>query len=156
MRRVAGYSLHCLVAAGNSRGGVVLACGAGEYRRYRCHNALLTPDQARTHVGYIQQHLLGTDGARLFNRPPPYWGGPQRYFQRAESRTFFGREIGIMYMHAHLRYAQAMAHDGDSEAFFLALRQANPPVSTSQTACFAPAMHPGVLTIFNDGAAHGS
>jgi cellobiose phosphorylase len=31
-----------------------------------------------------------------------------------------------MYMHAHLRYAQAMAHYGHSEAFFLALRQANP------------------------------
>ena len=31
-----------------------------------------------------------------------------------------------MYMHAHLRYAQAMAHYGDVEAFFLALRQANP------------------------------
>jgi cellobiose phosphorylase len=89
-------------------------------------NALLTPAQARTHVGYIHQHLLGPDGARLFNRPPPYWGGPQRYFQRAESSTFFGREIGIMYMHAHLRYAQAMAYYGASEAFFLALRQANP------------------------------
>jgi cellobiose phosphorylase len=29
-------------------------------------------------------------------------------------------------MHAHLRYAQAMAHVGEVEAFFLALRQANP------------------------------
>ena len=26
--------------------------------------------------------------------------------------TFFGREIGLMYMHAHLRYAQALAHIG--------------------------------------------
>jgi cellobiose phosphorylase len=89
-------------------------------------NALLTPVQARRHVGYIHQHLLGPDGARLFDRPPPYWGGLQRYFQRAESSTFFGREIGIMYMHAHLRYAQAMAHYGASEAFFQALCQANP------------------------------
>ena len=31
-----------------------------------------------------------------------------------------------MYTHAHLRYAEAMAHCGDAEAFFLALRQANP------------------------------
>jgi 1,2-beta-oligoglucan phosphorylase len=31
-----------------------------------------------------------------------------------------------MYVHAHLRYAQAMAHVGDVGAFFLALRQANP------------------------------
>lgn len=89
-------------------------------------NGLLTPEQAATHVGYIRQHLLGPDGARLFDRPPPYAGGPQRYFQRAESSTFFGREIGIMYTHAHLRYAEAMARYGDADALFLALRQANP------------------------------
>jgi 1,2-beta-oligoglucan phosphorylase len=89
-------------------------------------NDLLTPEQATTHIGYIKRYLLGLDGARLFDCPPPYRGGPQQYFQRAESSTFFGREIGLMYMHAHLRYAQAMARYGDVEAFFLALRQANP------------------------------
>jgi cellobiose phosphorylase len=89
-------------------------------------NGLLTPEQAATHVGYIRQHLIAADGARLFDRPPPYAGGPQRYFQRAESSTFFGREIGIMYTHAHLRYAEAMARYGDADALFLALRQANP------------------------------
>jgi cellobiose phosphorylase len=89
-------------------------------------NDLLTLEQARTHVSYIQQHLLAPDGARLFDRPPPYRGGVSQYFQRAESSAFFGREIGLMYMHAHLRYAQAMARYGDAGAFFLALRQANP------------------------------
>lgn len=87
---------------------------------------LLTPEQARRHVDLIADHLLGRDGARLFDRPPRYQGGSQRIFQRAESSTFFGREIGLMYMHAHLRYAQAMAYYGDADAFFLALRQANP------------------------------
>ena len=53
-------------------------------------------------------------------------GGLQRNFQRAETSTFFGREIGLMYMHAHLRWAQALAHLGDGEAAFHALRQANP------------------------------
>jgi cellobiose phosphorylase len=89
-------------------------------------NGLLTPAQAKRHVRLIKKHLLGPDGARLFDRPPAYRGGPPRYFQRAESATFFGREIGLMYMHAHLRYAQAMASYGDADAFFLALRQANP------------------------------
>jgi cellobiose phosphorylase len=89
-------------------------------------NGMLTRVQARRHVAYIKKRLLGPDGARLFDRPPRYQGGPQRYFQRAESSTFFGREIGLMYMHAHLRYAQAMAYYGDADAFFLALRQANP------------------------------
>src|SRR4029434_8646353 len=50
----------------------------------------------------------------------------QHQFQRAETGTFFGREIGLMYTHAHLRYAEAMAHLGEAEAFFRALRQANP------------------------------
>jgi cellobiose phosphorylase len=50
----------------------------------------------------------------------------QRLFQRAETATFFGREIGLMYMHAHLRYAQALAHVGEAERFFHALCQANP------------------------------
>jgi 1,2-beta-oligoglucan phosphorylase len=89
-------------------------------------SGLLTPEQAATHIGYIKRHLLGPDGARLFDRPPPYRGGPQQYFQRAESSAFFGREIGLMYTHAHLRYAQAMARYGDVEAFFRALCQANP------------------------------
>jgi len=87
---------------------------------------LLSPAQAQAHVALIREHLLGPDGARLFDRPPRYQGGLQQRFQRAESSSFFGREIGIMYTHAHLRYAEAMAHWGDADALFLALRQANP------------------------------
>lgn len=87
---------------------------------------LFTPQQAREHLELIDAHLRGPDGVRLFDRPMDYHGGPQRFFQRAESATFFGREIGLMYMHAHLRYAQALAHVGEAERFFHALCQANP------------------------------
>lgn len=87
---------------------------------------MFTPAQAREHLQLIESHLCGPDGVRLFDRPMPYHGGPQRFFQRAESATFFGREIGLMYMHAHLRYAQALAHVGDADHFFHALCQANP------------------------------
>ena len=87
---------------------------------------LLTPEQAREHVTLIEKHLSAPDGVRLFDRPMTYHGGPQKLFQRAESATFFGREIGLMYMHAHLRYAQALAHMGETERFFRALCQANP------------------------------
>ncbi len=55
-----------------------------------------------------------------------YRGGPQRHFQRAESSSFFGREIGLMYMHAHLRHAEALWHYGDAPGFFRALCQAVP------------------------------
>jgi cellobiose phosphorylase len=87
---------------------------------------LLTPGQAKKHLDLIQAHLHGPDGARLFNRPMEYRGGTQKYFQRAESASFFGREIGLMYMHAHLRYAEALARYGDAEGFFRALCQVNP------------------------------
>jgi cellobiose phosphorylase len=87
---------------------------------------MLTPAEARTHLGLIDAHLSGPDGLRLFDHPMSYHGGPQRLFQRAESATFFGREIGLMYVHAHLRYAQALAHMGEAERFFRALCQANP------------------------------
>nr|WP_145545316.1 hypothetical protein [Variovorax boronicumulans] len=89
-------------------------------------NEMLDPDQAAHHLALVRTHLLGPDGARLFDRPLAYCGGPQTLFQRAESASFFGREIGLMYTHAHLRYAEALAQHGDAEAFFAALCQANP------------------------------
>jgi len=89
-------------------------------------NGLLTPEQAKKHLALIQEHLHGPDGARLFDRPMEYRGGPMKHFQRAESASFFGREIGLMYTHAHLRYAEALARCGDAEGFFQALCQANP------------------------------
>ena len=55
-------------------------------------------------------------------------------FQRAEASTFFGREIGLMYMHAHLRYAEALARVGDGER---AAARPGPgqPASASPSAC---------------------
>jgi hypothetical protein len=47
-------------------------------------------------------------------------------FQRAESSAFFGREIGVMYMHAHLRWAETLAHLGLADKFFAALALAHP------------------------------
>ncbi len=89
-------------------------------------NDMFTPEQAETHLALIRQHLLGPDGARLFDRPMAYRGGIQTNFQRAESASYFGREIGIMYMHAHLRYCEALARFGDAQGFFHALSQLNP------------------------------
>ena len=105
---------------------------------------LLTPEQARSHLQLIDAHLRGPDGVRLFDKPMPYHGGPMRFFQRAESATFFGREIGLMYMHAHLRFAQALAHMGEADRFFHALCQANPigiraivqPATLRQANCY--------------------
>lgn len=89
-------------------------------------NDMLTPSQAETHLVLIRQHLLGPDGVHLFDRPLAYHGGLQKFFQRAESASYFGREIGIMYTHAHLRYCEALARFGDADNFFHALSQINP------------------------------
>jgi cellobiose phosphorylase len=87
---------------------------------------LFTPEQASEHLSIIARHLLAPDGARLFDWPLKYHGGLQKYFRRAESSVFFGREIGLMYTHAHLRYAEALWRFGSVEEFFRALCQANP------------------------------
>ena len=99
---------------------------------------LLSPAEARQQLALIDEHLLGPDGARLFDAPLAYRGGPERVFQRAESSAYFGREIGLMYTHAHLRYAQALAHVGDAEGFFAALLRAQPLGLGERVAAAAP------------------
>jgi cellobiose phosphorylase len=89
-------------------------------------SGLFSPEQAARHLALIERHLTAPDGVRLMDRPLPYEGGLQRYFRRAESSPFFGREIGLMYTHAHLRYAEALSVMGQSEGFLNALRKAVP------------------------------
>jgi cellobiose phosphorylase len=99
---------------------------------------LFTPRQVEHHLRLIREHLLFPDGARLIDRPIAYRGGPQTMFRRAESSSFFGREIGLMYVHAHLRYAEAMAVLGEAEALWDALMLANPLAVTDRLAHATP------------------
>lgn len=89
-------------------------------------SGIFTPQQSLYHRKLIETHLKGPDGARLMDRPLRYRGGIQTIFQRAESSTYFGREIGLMYVHEHIRYAETLALTGEAEAFVKALRQAIP------------------------------
>jgi len=89
-------------------------------------SGIFSKEQAQDHQNLIEQHLKGPDGARLMDRPLKYNGGIQKIFQRAESSTFFGREIGLMYVHEHIRYAESQAITGRADAFLKALRQAIP------------------------------
>ncbi len=90
------------------------------------NDEMLTPEAARSHADLIAEHLVMPDGAHLFDRPPTYRGGPMVQFQRAESASFFGREIGTMYTHAHLRYAEALARLGRGAELLAALDLVNP------------------------------
>jgi 1,2-beta-oligoglucan phosphorylase len=89
-------------------------------------SGIFSPEQAEKHQHLVERHLKGPDGARLMDQPLPYKGGIQEIFQRAESSTYFGREIGLMYIHEHIRYAESLAIMGKPEAFVKALRQAIP------------------------------
>ncbi len=89
-------------------------------------SGVFSKEQAEFHSELIERHLKGPDGARLMDRPLRYRGGLQTIFQRAESSTYFGREIGLMYVHEHLRYAESQARLGKADALLRALRQAIP------------------------------
>jgi cellobiose phosphorylase len=93
---------------------------------------LFTAEQTRHHLEVIRENLRFPDGVRLMDRPLAYHGGPQTLFQRAESSAFFGREIGLMYTHAHLRYAQAMALLGEAQEMWNAVLLVNPIAVTER------------------------
>jgi cellobiose phosphorylase len=59
-------------------------------------------------------------------------------FRRAESAAFFGREIGLMYVHSHLRYGESMSVLGDPEALWEALLVANPIAVTERLSHASP------------------
>jgi cellobiose phosphorylase len=89
-------------------------------------SGIFSKEQVAVHQKVINENLKGADGARLMDRPLKYKGGIQEIFQRAESSTFFGREIGLMYFHEHIRYAESQAILGNAEEFVKALRQSIP------------------------------
>jgi 1,2-beta-oligoglucan phosphorylase len=87
---------------------------------------LVTPEAARRHFGIIAGELRFADGVRLIGEPAPYHGGCERLFKRAETAANVGREIGLQYVHAHLRYAEAMAKTGDAGELWWVLQVCNP------------------------------
>ena len=89
-------------------------------------SGLFSGEQAREHVALIERHLSFPDGVRLMNRPMAYHGGTAQYFKRAETAASFGREIGLQYVHAHIRYIEAMARIGRSEEALRGLLAACP------------------------------
>jgi 1,2-beta-oligoglucan phosphorylase len=99
---------------------------------------LFTKEQAQHHLRLIRDHLLFPDGVRLMDQPVAYHGGLEEVFRRAESSSFFGREIGLMYVHAHLRYGEAMAVLGEADALWEALQVANPISVTEHLAHASP------------------
>ncbi|WP_235001642.1 GH36-type glycosyl hydrolase domain-containing protein [Halobacillus sp. Marseille-P3879] len=87
---------------------------------------LLTAEQAEQHYQIIKEKLSCPDGVRLMNRPAHYDGGVSTHFKRAEQASNFGREIGLQYVHAHIRFVEAMAKLGKKEEVWQGLQKINP------------------------------
>lgn len=87
---------------------------------------LLTKEQAESHYALIKEKLYFPDGVRLMDRPAHYAGGVSTRFKRAEQASNFGREIGLQYVHAHIRYVEAMAKLGYRDEAWKALQMINP------------------------------
>lgn len=87
---------------------------------------ILPPPEAAHHLALLREHLVGPAGLYLFDRPVAYHGGEMRVFQRAEAATFWGREVGLMYMHLHLRWIEALARLGETELLWDELLKAIP------------------------------
>ncbi|KRL14445.1 MAG: cellobiose phosphorylase [Schleiferilactobacillus perolens] len=87
---------------------------------------ILDEQQSEHALQLITQHLLFPDGVRLMNKPSTYRGGVSHIFKRAEQAANFGREIGLLYVHAHIRYADAVAQTGDQAEAWRLLQLVNP------------------------------
>lgn len=87
---------------------------------------LFDADQVDHHLDIIKENLTFADGIRLMNRPAHYAGGVSTNFKRAEQAANFGREIGLLYIHAHIRYIEAMAKIGKTEETWKSLLKINP------------------------------
>jgi len=87
---------------------------------------LFTPEEARRHLDLVHRELLYPDGVRLMSEPAPYHGGREHWFKRADTAANVGREIGLQYVHAHLRYLEALAKVGDAEALWHGFQVVNP------------------------------
>lgn len=86
---------------------------------------LFTTEEASKHLELIENKLTFVDGVRLMDKPLKYQGGIETNFKRAETGANFGREIGMQYIHAHIRYLQALAIAGRPNQLFDGLQTIN-------------------------------
>lgn len=99
---------------------------------------LFSSEEAQRHMDIVRHELLYSDGVRLMSEPARYSGGCERLFKRADTAANVGREIGLQYVHAHLRYAEAMAKVGDADGLWSALQVVNPVAIRDVVANAAP------------------
>lgn len=78
------------------------------------------------YINLIDKIFMHPDGVRLMDTAVKYDGGKKTYFVRAETAANFGREIGLQYVHAHIRYIESMAKIGEAKRAYDAIFQIVP------------------------------
>jgi cellobiose phosphorylase len=84
------------------------------------------PKDIKPYLDVITKYLKHPDGVRLMDTTVEYKGGIKTYFTRAETAANFGREIGLQYVHAHIRYIEALTKIGHADEAYEALLVINP------------------------------
>ncbi|SBT11299.1 GH36-type glycosyl hydrolase domain-containing protein [Vibrio celticus] len=72
-------------------------------------------EMAESHMQIIEENLVHPDGVRLMEKMAEYNGGKQSYFKRAELAANLGREVGLQYCHAHIRFIEALCKMGKAD-----------------------------------------
>lgn len=98
-------------------------------------SGLFTRQQTADHYKIIKENLYFPDGVRLMDTPAPYNGGVKKLFRRAEEASNFGREIGLLYVHAHIRFIEAMAKIGKAGDLYEALGMIMPINISKRVSC---------------------
>lgn len=101
-----------------------------EYRLLPINRGIISEmfDESQIQKGLeiIDTKLKCNDGIRLMDKPANYDCGYNTLFQRAEQASTVGREVGLQYVHAHIRYAEAMAKLGKEDRVLFGLNQIQP------------------------------
>lgn len=87
---------------------------------------LLTPPQVRAHFDGVCDALAGVDTARLFDQPPTRRDGAAPLLAQAEGAAAIGHALALFDPHAHLRWAETLAHLGQARALLDALSLVHP------------------------------
>ena len=91
-------------------------------------SGMFSEEEIKTAIKIMDDYLTFPDGVRLMDTTVKYDGGVKKFFNRAETAANFGREIGLQYSHANVRYCEAMAKVRDGNRLFLGLQKINPIV----------------------------
>ncbi|WP_261806776.1 GH36-type glycosyl hydrolase domain-containing protein [Lapidilactobacillus luobeiensis] len=83
---------------------------------------LLNEEEINQHLQIIRKELIAPDAVRLMSAPAEYQGGVSHIFKRAEQAANFGREIGLAYIHANIRFIEALSELHDQSAWDFAQR----------------------------------